>query len=109
MPPSSGGSRPAGEVAVTAPASDVAQEVDRRRTCCPAAAPGTDVSKPIGVAALITLWTFPIAIPACKLAPALISGNAVVLDRAARGRGSPAADLTEHPGAQCRWGPPETY
>ena len=32
------------------------------------------MSKPIGVAVLITLWTFPIAIPACKLAPALISG-----------------------------------
>jgi aldehyde dehydrogenase (NAD+) len=44
------------------------------------------VSKPIGVAALITLWTFLVAIPACKLAPALSSGNAVVLDRAARGR-----------------------
>jgi aldehyde dehydrogenase (NAD+) len=44
--------------------------------------PGTDVFtryEPIGVAALITPWNFPIAIPAWKAAPALISGNAVVL------------------------------
>jgi aldehyde dehydrogenase (NAD+) len=35
--------------------------------------------KPIGVAALITPWNFPSAIPAWKLAPALICGNTVVL------------------------------
>lgn len=34
---------------------------------------------PIGVAGVITPWNFPIAIPAWKTAPALISGNAVVL------------------------------
>jgi acyl-CoA reductase-like NAD-dependent aldehyde dehydrogenase len=37
------------------------------------------IKKPIGVVGLITPWNFPIAIPAWKLAPALISGNAVVL------------------------------
>jgi len=35
--------------------------------------------EPLGVAALITPWNFPIAIPAWKMAPALIAGNAVVL------------------------------
>lgn len=35
--------------------------------------------KPIGVVGLITPWNFPSAIPAWKLAPALICGNAVVL------------------------------
>ncbi|MGO4806565.1 aldehyde dehydrogenase family protein [Arthrobacter sp. 2MCAF15] len=33
----------------------------------------------LGVVALITPWNFPIAIPAWKSAPALISGNAVVI------------------------------
>jgi acyl-CoA reductase-like NAD-dependent aldehyde dehydrogenase len=36
------------------------------------------VRVPIGVCALITPWNFPIAIPAWKLMPALISGNTVV-------------------------------
>ena len=35
--------------------------------------------EPVGVVAAITPWNFPIAIPAWKIAPALISGNAVVL------------------------------
>ena len=35
--------------------------------------------RPLGVVGLITPWNFPIAIPAWKMAPALISGNAVVL------------------------------
>src|SRR5260221_5545435 len=35
--------------------------------------------EPVGVVALITPWNFPVAIPAWKLAPALIAGNAVVL------------------------------
>lgn len=35
--------------------------------------------EPLGVVGLITPWNFPIAIPAWKSAPALISGNAVVL------------------------------
>jgi aldehyde dehydrogenase (NAD+) len=37
------------------------------------------VRKPVGVVALITPWNFPSAIPAWKLAPALICGNTVVL------------------------------
>jgi len=48
----------------------------------PSATPGTTVvtrQEPLGVAGLITPWNFPIAIPAWKMAPALISGNAVVL------------------------------
>ncbi|ETK38013.1 aldehyde dehydrogenase family protein [Microbispora sp. ATCC PTA-5024] len=48
----------------------------------PSALPGTTIftrHEPLGVAALITPWNFPIAIPAWKLAPALISGNAVVV------------------------------
>lgn len=36
------------------------------------------VRMPVGVCALITPWNFPIAIPAWKLMPALICGNAVV-------------------------------
>ncbi|MFM7214611.1 MAG: aldehyde dehydrogenase family protein, partial [Verrucomicrobiota bacterium] len=35
--------------------------------------------EPLGVIALITPWNFPIAIPAWKLAPALVCGNTVVL------------------------------
>ncbi len=34
--------------------------------------------EPLGVVALITPWNFPVAIPAWKMAPALIAGNAVV-------------------------------
>jgi aldehyde dehydrogenase (NAD+) len=46
------------------------------------ALPGTTITtrrEPIGVVGLITPWNFPIAIPAWKAAPALISGNTVVL------------------------------
>jgi len=35
--------------------------------------------KPVGVCGLVTPWNFPSAIPAWKLAPALICGNTVVL------------------------------
>jgi len=35
--------------------------------------------KPVGVVGLVTPWNFPSAIPAWKLAPALICGNTVVL------------------------------
>jgi aldehyde dehydrogenase (NAD+) len=35
--------------------------------------------KPIGLVGLITPWNFPSAIPAWKLAPALICGNAVIM------------------------------
>ncbi len=40
--------------------------------------------EPLGVVGLITPWNFPIAIPAWKLAPALVSGNAVVLKPASQ-------------------------
>jgi len=46
-------------------------ERDRVHTFC--------FRKPIGVVGLITPWNFPSAIPAWKLAPALIAGNTVVL------------------------------
>ena len=48
----------------------------------PSAVPDTQlytVKEPVGVTALITPWNFPIAIPAWKLAPALVSGNTVVM------------------------------
>jgi acyl-CoA reductase-like NAD-dependent aldehyde dehydrogenase len=34
--------------------------------------------QPLGVVALITPWNFPICIPAWKIAPALVAGNAVI-------------------------------
>ena len=37
------------------------------------------IRKPRGVVSLITPWNFPIAIPAWKMAPALICGNTVVI------------------------------
>jgi acyl-CoA reductase-like NAD-dependent aldehyde dehydrogenase len=48
----------------------------------PSAFPDTMVytkREPLGVVAAITPWNFPIAIPAWKIAPALVSGNTVVL------------------------------
>lgn len=50
--------------------------------------------EPIGVVALITPWNFPIAIPAWKLAPALLCGNTVVLKPA-----SPAPAMAMELGA----------
>lgn len=47
----------------------------------PSAASGTMLHtqrEPLGVVAVITPWNFPIAIPAWKLAPALVYGNALV-------------------------------
>jgi alpha-ketoglutaric semialdehyde dehydrogenase len=35
--------------------------------------------KPLGIVALITPWNFPSAIPAWKMAPALVAGNTVVI------------------------------
>jgi acyl-CoA reductase-like NAD-dependent aldehyde dehydrogenase len=35
--------------------------------------------RPVGVVGLITPWNFPVAIPAWKVAPALVAGNTVVL------------------------------
>ena len=37
------------------------------------------IRKPLGVVGLITPWNFPSAIPAWKMAPALVAGNTVVL------------------------------
>ncbi len=54
--------------------------------------PGTllyTMRQPLGVVALITPWNFPIAIPAWKLAPALVAGNTVVIKPA-----SPAPGMT---------------
>ncbi|MGH2500020.1 MAG: aldehyde dehydrogenase family protein, partial [Candidatus Limnocylindria bacterium] len=48
----------------------------------PSAQPDTFIyttREPLGVVACITPWNFPIAIPAWKVAPALVAGNAVVL------------------------------
>jgi acyl-CoA reductase-like NAD-dependent aldehyde dehydrogenase len=48
----------------------------------PSGLPDTTITtrrEPLGVVGLITPWNFPLAIPAWKAAPALISGNAVVL------------------------------
>lgn len=47
------------------------------------------VRQPLGVVALITPWNFPVAIPAWKMAPALVAGNAVVIKPA-----SPAPAMT---------------
>ncbi|WP_135822346.1 2,5-dioxovalerate dehydrogenase [Halostella litorea] len=52
------------------------------------------VEEPVGVAALITPWNYPIAIPAWKLAPALATGNSVVLKPASAAPG-PAVALAE--------------
>src|SRR5918996_3009692 len=52
----------------------------------PSSVPSTHlytVKEPLGVVGLITPWNFPIAIPTWKLAPALVSGNAVVMKPAA--------------------------
>jgi acyl-CoA reductase-like NAD-dependent aldehyde dehydrogenase len=48
----------------------------------PSTRPGVQISsirEPLGVVALITPWNFPLAIPAWKMAPALICGNAIVI------------------------------
>jgi acyl-CoA reductase-like NAD-dependent aldehyde dehydrogenase len=42
------------------------------------------VRQPVGVVALIAPWNFPIAIPAWKIAPALVCGNAVVFKPASQ-------------------------
>jgi aldehyde dehydrogenase (NAD+) len=39
---------------------------------------GYTIKVPLGVVALITPWNFPVAIPAWKIAPALVAGNTVV-------------------------------
>ena len=37
------------------------------------------IRQPLGVVGLITPWNFPIAIPAWKMAPALVAGNTIVI------------------------------
>src|SRR5207253_10982041 len=37
------------------------------------------VKEPLGVVGLITPWNFPVAIPAWKMAPAVVCGNAIVV------------------------------
>ncbi len=39
----------------------------------------TTIRQPIGVCGMITAWNFPSAVPSWKIAPALITGNTVVL------------------------------
>lgn len=51
---------------------------------------GTITREPTGVAAAITPWNFPVLMPVAKLAPALASGNSVVLKPAEQ---SPLAAL----------------
>ncbi len=48
----------------------------------PSTRPGVQVAsirEPLGIVALITPWNFPLAIQSWKMAPALISGNAIVI------------------------------
>ncbi|HVN53278.1 MAG TPA: aldehyde dehydrogenase family protein [Anaerolineaceae bacterium] len=47
--------------------------------------------EPLGVVTLITPWNFPIAIPAWKIAPALVYGNTVVFKPAHHGEGTALA------------------
>jgi aldehyde dehydrogenase (NAD+) len=64
----------------------------------PATGSGTHlytVREPLGVVAVITPWNFPLAIPAWKIAPALVAGNAVVLKPAG------LTPLTAHHLADC--------
>jgi acyl-CoA reductase-like NAD-dependent aldehyde dehydrogenase len=42
------------------------------------------VRQPLGVVGMITPWNFPIAIPAWKVAPALLAGNSIVLKPASQ-------------------------
>lgn len=39
---------------------------------------GFTVRRPIGVAAIITAWNFPVAVPSWKIFPALVCGNSIV-------------------------------
>jgi 2,5-dioxopentanoate dehydrogenase len=51
------------------------------------------VREPLGVAGLVTPWNYPVAIPAWKIAPALATGNSVVLKPASNAPGV-ARELT---------------
>ncbi|WP_135363284.1 2,5-dioxovalerate dehydrogenase [Halosimplex halophilum] len=50
--------------------------------------------EPLGVAGLVTPWNYPIAIPAWKIAPALATGNTVVIKPASAAPG-PAASIVQ--------------
>lgn len=50
------------------------------------------IRQPLGVVGLITPWNFPIAIPAWKMAPALLAGNTVLIKPASQVPG-PALEL----------------
>lgn len=39
---------------------------------------GLTIRRPVGVAAVITAWNFPVAVPSWKIFPALVCGNSVV-------------------------------
>ncbi|WP_324669283.1 aldehyde dehydrogenase family protein [Geochorda subterranea] len=59
----------------------------------PSSRPGVflfTVREPLGVVGIVTPWNFPIAIPAWKLAPALVAGNTVVFKPASQ---APATGL----------------
>ncbi len=51
------------------------------------------VNEPVGVAALVTPWNYPIAIPAWKIAPALAAGNTFVINPASEAPGVAVAIL----------------
>src|SRR5439155_8950529 len=58
------------------------------------------IRQPLGVVALITPWNFPFAIPAWKSAPALITGNTVVMKPASNtpGTATMLAEVLEQAG-----------
>jgi acyl-CoA reductase-like NAD-dependent aldehyde dehydrogenase len=55
------------------------------------------IKEPLGVVGLITPWNFPVAIPAWKLAPALVCGNTVIIKPASQ---APALTLEIAKGLQ---------
>ena len=57
------------------------------------------VRRPLGVVGIITPWNFPLAIPAWKIAPALICGNALVF-KPASATPLRAVNLVTGPGGQ---------
>jgi aldehyde dehydrogenase (NAD+) len=63
------------------------------------------VRMPVGVVGAITPWNFPIAIPAWKLAPALVCGNTVVLKPAEDTPCWPSASSScwPRPGSRTAW------
>ena len=52
------------------------------------------INEPLGVAGLVTPWNYPSAIPAWKIAPALATGNTVVINPATVAPG-PAREIVE--------------